>query len=212
MARRIIVVLSQAARANSTQRDFESSLVAELLMVHGLEVTLIPDLTRLKPGDTGLLCLEGITSDMVMLSWIDATQAHQQLAQLEIHGRPGRTAWGSLPIVAVEHARTIFHIDLRELPAVSDCCDEIKRIREEATMKTYDLGITLNDPATTPPVNDVPIDSPPSSEDSAHGRNSLTASESSSDHPPTVNESDKEDEEDEEQLDRWMQQLDDWDS
>ncbi len=181
-------------------------------MVHGLEVTLVPDLTRLKPDDTGLLCLEGITSDMVMLSWIDATQAHQQLAQLEIHGRPGRTAWGSLPVVAADHARTIFHIDLRELPAVSDCCDEIKRIREEATVKTYDLGINLNDPATAPPKNDVPIDSPRSSQDAVHGLNSPTTPEFSSDYPPGVNDSDEEDGEDEEQLDRWMQQLDDWDS
>ena len=92
MAKRIAIVLSQSKHASQNHRDLEGAIVAELLMVHGLEVTLVPDLTSLSDDDTGLLCLEGIAGDMVMLSWLGGAEAHDALARRGIRGRWGRTA------------------------------------------------------------------------------------------------------------------------
>ena len=145
MAKRIAIVLSQLKGASPAQRDLEGSVVAELLMVHGLEVTLVADLTALDDDDTGVLCLEGITGDMVLLSWMSSDDAHQHLAARGIQGRLGRTA--TTQDIRATHVedndspRTIYHIDLRSIHEVKDCCTEIERIRDEASVQVIGLGL-----------------------------------------------------------------------
>ena len=69
MTKRISVVLSQFPQANPANRALEEDLVVELLLEHNIEVTLVPHLASLQPGDTGTLCLEGIKGEMIVLSW-----------------------------------------------------------------------------------------------------------------------------------------------
>ena len=89
---KIIAVVSQSATANADQRDFEEQLVADLLMSgDGCEVTVIPDIAELEPETTGLLCLEGIKGDLVLMSWYAPRQAYEILAEKGIHGRFGKT-------------------------------------------------------------------------------------------------------------------------
>lgn len=146
MAKRMAIVLSQLQRATPAQHELEGGIVAELLMVHGLEVTVVTDLTVLGDDDTGILCLEGITGDMVMLSWIQSAEAHRHLAERGIHGRLGRTTF-TRAVDSLDHTpsgnhstRTIYHIDLRSVREVKDCCAEIERIRSEALVQVVDLG------------------------------------------------------------------------
>ena len=208
MARRISVVLSQSQRPNPTQRDLEGTLVAELLMVHGIEVTLIPDLATLNEGDTGMLCLEGITGDIVLLSWYSSHEAIQHLHQREVLGRLGRTSFDESAVKeeSASHPRTVFAINMAELPSVQRCCEEIQRIREEVAVTTFDLGISIvGSENTTEPASQAKqnVTEPNKSQDVA-GDPSANQDE--------VDHDEEESDPDDASLDRLIDQLDAWDT
>ena len=124
MAKRIAIVLSQLKGASPAQRELEGSVVAELLMVHGLEVTLITDLTALDDEDTGVLCLEGIAGDIVIaqldvraVTHIGTLLSGEFTAGSDVrrrvthsHQRDARSIIGDN-----RSPRTIYHIDLRSV-------------------------------------------------------------------------------------------------
>ena len=70
MPRRLTVVLSQGQSLNPAKRKLEEDVVAQLVVEGGVEVTVIPNLYDLTPDGTGILALQGITGDMVVLSWL----------------------------------------------------------------------------------------------------------------------------------------------
>lgn len=91
MAKKVTVVISQGQSAHPDKRALEESLVGGLLMEQGVEVTVIPHLYDLAPGSTGVLCLQGITGDMIVCSWLYPRAAHWTLDRAGIKGREGRT-------------------------------------------------------------------------------------------------------------------------
>src|SRR6187549_1197494 len=91
MARKLTVVVSQGQSANPAKRKLEEDLVAGLLFERGLEVTVIPNLYDLTPDGTGMLCLQGITGDMVVVSWLFSRAAFWTLDRNGIRGREGKT-------------------------------------------------------------------------------------------------------------------------
>ena len=60
-------------------------------MEPGVEVAVIPHLYDLSPGTTGMLCLQGITGDMIVLSWLFPRAAHWTLDRGGIQGHFGQT-------------------------------------------------------------------------------------------------------------------------
>src|SRR5271154_5611361 len=90
MASRLTIVISQGQSNNPAKRRLEEALVGTLLMEPGLEVTVIPNLYDLAPDGTGMLCLQGITGDVVVLSWLFARAAHWTLDRNGIRGRVGQ--------------------------------------------------------------------------------------------------------------------------
>ena len=70
MAKRIAVIVSQGQSANPAKRGLEEDIVAALLMEPGVDVAVIPHLYDLKSDSTGVLALRGISSDMIVLSWL----------------------------------------------------------------------------------------------------------------------------------------------
>lgn len=219
MAKRIAIVLSQSKGAGPTQRELEGSIVAELLMVHGLEVTLVTDLTSLDDDDTGILCLEGITGDMVMLSWIQSADAHRSLAERGIYGRLGRSVFdgGERASAAMDgegnlSPRTIYHVDLRSVPAVKDCCAEIERIRNEASVQVVGLGAVGAVPPSVEKAKDPTAAEQPTSPSttSSSTSSSSTSGQQAQASSKSSNESDEVDDDDPE-LDELMEQFDAWD-
>ncbi len=91
MAKRLTVVISQGQSANPSKRKLEEDLVAGLLFQQGVEVTVIPNLYDLAPDGTGMLCLQGITGDMVVCSWLFPRASHWILERNGIHGQIGKT-------------------------------------------------------------------------------------------------------------------------
>ncbi len=91
MTKKITVVLSQGQSANPAKRRIEEDLVAALLVEPGVEMTVIPHLYDLASDGTGVLCLQGIASDMIVLSWLYPRAAHWTLDRHGIHGQQGTT-------------------------------------------------------------------------------------------------------------------------
>ena len=91
MAKRIAVVISQGQSANPAKRQLEEDIVAGLLMEPGIDVVVIPHLYDLTPDGTGLLALNGIMGNMMVLSWLYERGARWTLDRFGIRGREGLT-------------------------------------------------------------------------------------------------------------------------
>src|SRR5690242_11852296 len=89
MPAKLTVVVSQGQSANPVKRKLEEDLVAGLLFERGIEVTVIPHLYDLAPDGTGMLCLQSIPGDMIVLSWLYPRAAHWTLDRNGIRGRVG---------------------------------------------------------------------------------------------------------------------------
>jgi NAD-dependent dihydropyrimidine dehydrogenase PreA subunit len=88
---RLTVVLSQAQGKNPARRALEESIAAALIMEPGLEVSIVPYLYDLDANHTGRLYLEGVTGDMVVLSWLYPRATFWLLDRDGIKGRMGET-------------------------------------------------------------------------------------------------------------------------
>ncbi len=169
MAKRITVVVSQGQSANPAKRELEEALVGALLMERGVDVTVIPHLYDLAPGSTGMLCLEGISGDMVILSWLYPRGAHWSLDRNGIKGHFGETLLkgaddddadeddeeaAAADDAAADDAaddekqrvgsrdlpnRKIYHLHLAQHAAPEPYLEEIRRIVAEANVQTVDL-------------------------------------------------------------------------
>ena len=91
MARKLTVVVSQGQSANPAKRKLEEDVVAGLLFERGVEVTVVPHLYDLAPDGTGMLCLQGISGDMVVLTWLFDRAAFWTLDRNGIRGREGKS-------------------------------------------------------------------------------------------------------------------------
>ena len=169
MASKLTVVISQGQSANPVKRRLEEERVGTLLGERGVEVTVIPHLYDLAPDGTGMLCLQGIAGDMVVLSWLYPRAAHWVLDRQGISGREGRclllaeeeddddlsdddlsdeaaeATAAAKPRVSEGRPpakRSIYCIDLRAADTVGPFIDEIRRIAKEVSIQTVDLDLT----------------------------------------------------------------------
>lgn len=163
MASHLTVVISQGQSANPAKRRLEEELVGALLGERGIEVTVVPHLYDLEPDGTGMLYLQAISGDVVLLSWLYPRAAHWTLDRAGIQGRIGRVLLVSeaadedeqdgangeeaendgKPRVASarpQAGRTIYCLDLRSPGDVSAYVREIRRIRDERAVDTVSLG------------------------------------------------------------------------
>ncbi len=160
---KLSVVVSQGQSANPAKRGLEEEIVTSLLFEKGIEVTVVPHLYDLKPDGTGLLALQGILGDMIVLSWLYPRAAHWTLDRYRIKGHAGRTLLESEPSedeeddemgegengeTEPENAgigaqnlpnRRIYCLDLRTPGKAADYLAEIQRIASESTVQTFDL-------------------------------------------------------------------------
>jgi NAD-dependent dihydropyrimidine dehydrogenase PreA subunit len=161
MARKLTVVVSQGQSANPAKRKLEEDLVAGLLFERGLEVTVIPNLYDLTPDGTGMLCLQGITGDMVVVSWNFSRAAFWTLDRNGIRGREGKTllvneaeedededsdadeaAAEAKPRVVESRDlpnRKIYCLDFKARDTAAPFIEEIARIQKETTVQTFGL-------------------------------------------------------------------------
>ena len=170
MPRRITVVVSQGQSNHPAKRRLEEDIVGNLLTEQAIDVTVVPHLYDLVPESSGMLCLSGITGDMVVCSWLYPRAAGWTLDRNGIRGVEGKTllkAYGEedddeasdkfddgfqdddeAADNGPEHVadgrdvpkRTIFCLDLRSYESAEPYVEEIKRIAQEAALQTVELA------------------------------------------------------------------------
>lgn len=163
MARKITVVVSQGQSSNPAKRKLEEDIIGALLFERNVEVTVIPHLYDLTPDGTGMLCLQGIQGDLVLMSWLFGRAARWVLDRNGIRGHEGsvlldypddaehdedddETEAGqggdAKPRVIDSRAapnRRIYCLDLRVRNEAQPFIDEIMRITRENSTQTVDL-------------------------------------------------------------------------
>lgn len=173
MARRVAVIVSQGQSQNPAKRQLEEEIVTQLMFEPGIDVTVIPHLYDLSPDSTGMLALEGIKGDMIVLSWLYSRAAFWTLDRNGIQGRVGTVLLASEadededgdeeknrdPAVDEKTRvingralpdRRIYCLDLRTHAKAEPYVQEVKRIVAEINTSVVHLG-GLGAPAPTQP-------------------------------------------------------------
>ena len=167
MPRKLTVVVSQSQSKNPAKRSIEEAVVEALLFEQGIEVTIIPHLYDLKADSTGMLCLQGISGDVVIAAWLFPRAAHWILDRNHIRGRVGETlldveaddeegdgeefddaasvaeeAGGKLRVLDSREppSRTIYCLDLRQHDDVQVYVEEIKRLATSTSTPVVKLA------------------------------------------------------------------------
>jgi len=165
MAHHITVVISQGQSHHPDKRKLEEDLVSQLLLESGVELAVVPHLYDLTADGSGMLCLQGIAGDMIVLSWMYSRAARWILNRNKIQGQEGTTLLveeidpdeeeaqevdqnsESMPHVidSLEIPnRRIYCLDLRVRKLAEDYLQEIKRIVDEAKITTIEPTDWLN--------------------------------------------------------------------
>ena len=159
MANRINIILSQGQSNNPARRRLEEEIVAGLMFQPGFDVTVIPHLYDLKASSTGMLALQGITGDMIIISWMFERAAHWILDRNQISGRVGTTLLvneddDEEEEIEEESAaeknrvadrrdfprRRIYCLDLKTTNDSNEYLEEAKRIQAELSVKVVSLN------------------------------------------------------------------------
>ena len=161
MPARTTVVISQSPSRNPAKKQLEHDIVAGLLLENGIDVTIIPNLYDIKPDSTGMLALDGISGNMIVVSWLYERAAHWILDRNNICGHVGTVLLTSTSddddeddefedevdddkdrVIESREIpnRKIYCLDLRVSNNASEFVDEIKRIHKELSVKLVQLG------------------------------------------------------------------------
>jgi len=161
MAKRISVVVSQSPSKNPAKRKLEEDIVAGLLFENGIDVTIVPNLYDIKPESTGMLALQQIAGNVVVVSWLFERAAHWILDRNAITGHVGEVLLKNEDEDDSEPAddeddkdrvidsrllknRKIYCLDLKISNRAEDFIDEVKRIHRENAVKVVGLGDIIN--------------------------------------------------------------------
>jgi hypothetical protein len=134
--------------------DIEESIVAELIMVGGLDATLVGPLERILPDSTDLLCLSGFTQDLALLSWMPTDDAARLWAELQLTGTVVPMSLdGSAPVPSSQIAgRRVFYIQLTAQSIPTQVCMQLKARLELLRVQPVSLQLNLKSPMKSLPV------------------------------------------------------------
>jgi hypothetical protein len=162
MANRLTVVVSQSRSHHPQKRALEEQIVMELLDRQGIDVNVTAHLYDLPADSTGMLCLAGITGDLVVCSWLYPRATRWILDRNGIQGQAGTSLLKAAgedeeeplddntqqepldkEIRVIDQrefpARRIYCLDLRAHDSADIYVEEIERIALEQTTQTVDL-------------------------------------------------------------------------
>lgn len=172
MAKRISVVVSQSPSKNPAKRKLEEDIVAGLLFENGIDVTIVPNLYDIKPDSTGMLALQQIHGNVVVISWLFERAAHWILDRNKINGHVGEVLLKNddeddddldedqdgeesddkdrvIDSRQITN-RKIYCLDLKTTNQAQEYIDEVKRIHAENAVQIVGLGDIINATPPTP--------------------------------------------------------------
>ena len=154
--KKLTVVISQHQGKNPVKRQLEEELAMACMMDPEIEVSIIPNLYDLSHDHTGMLFLQGIRGDVVVLSWLFPRATQWILDRSGVKGKAGTVflvgdddeeededasaekhpdAIGTLDVPD----RLIYSVDLRASTDAQEFLTEIRRIAEVTSTETVDL-------------------------------------------------------------------------
>ena len=156
MAPRLAVVVSQAPMRDARTADIEESIVAELIMVGGLDATLVGPLERIQPDSTDRLCLGGFTQDLALLSWMSAAEAVKCWSDLGLSGSIiPMSLDGSAPSNGATngsvHGQRVFYIQLTNASVPSQVCKQLRSRLDLMRVQPVSLQLSLKSPTKSNP-------------------------------------------------------------
>ena len=132
MAHRITVVLAQGQSHHPAKKKLEEEIVSQLLCEPSLEVVVVSHLYDLSADGPGMLCLQGIAGDMIVLSWMYPRAARWTLARNAIQGQEGFRFFHFDEIPDTKAFKNVYRKRLDGLPISmaqgSDIIDEANRV------------------------------------------------------------------------------------
>jgi NAD-dependent dihydropyrimidine dehydrogenase PreA subunit len=126
MAKRISVVISQSQSQNPARRQLEEDLVGGLIMEPGIDVVVVPHLYDLGSQGTGALALQGLSGNVILLSWLYDRAARWVLDRLDVRGQAG--------ISLIKPPKEEDEEDEEELEAAKAEADEKTRVADTRPM------------------------------------------------------------------------------
>ena len=163
---RLTVVISQSPGKHPAKRSLEEAIVAALLGRSEYEVAVVPNLYDLGPDHSGLLFLQAVRGDLVILSWLYPRATFWILDRHGIQGHFGRTQLGKAEEQASEEVepspseeietqekagigpkgklppRWIYPLDLREVERAEEVLAEIERIAQECQQRQAENAVS----------------------------------------------------------------------
>ena len=155
--KKLTVVISQHQGKNPVKRQLEEELAMAFMLDPEIEVSIVPNLYDLSHDHSGLLFLQGIHGDVVVLSWLFPRATQWILDRTGVKGKAGTVflvgeedeededqdeaeqknpdAIGTLDVPD----RLIYSIDLRASTDAQEFLDEIRRIVDVTSTETVDL-------------------------------------------------------------------------
>jgi len=133
--------------------DIEESIVAELIMVGGLDATLVGPLERIQPDSTDRLCLSGFTQDLALLSWMSVEDAARWWQELDLTGivvplsLDGSAGLGNGSAVG----RRIFYIQLSADSIPTQVCKQLKSRLDLLRVQPVSLQLNMKSPVKSLP-------------------------------------------------------------
>jgi hypothetical protein len=133
--------------------DIEESIVAELIMVGGLDATLVGPLERILPDSTDLLCLSGFTQDLALVSWMPSDQAAKLWTELQLSGTlVPMSLDGSVAIPNSQKTeRRVFYIQLTAQSVPAQVCKQLKARLDLLRVQPVSLQLNLKSPMKSSP-------------------------------------------------------------
>jgi len=134
--------------------DIEESIVADLIMVGGLDAALVGPLERILSDSTDLLCLSGFKQDLALLSWMPTDDAARLWADLKLTGTVVPMSLdGSAAVPSSQIAgRRVFYIQLTAQSVPTQVCMQLKARLDLLRVQPVNLQLKMTSPMKNLPV------------------------------------------------------------
>jgi len=138
MAKRITAIVSQGQSQNPAKRQLEEDIVTALVFESGIDVIVVPHLYDLRGDATGMLALQGVKGNMIVLSWLYERAARWILDRNSVSGLTGKS------LIQSEDED---EDDVTE--SIEDTTDRVADARPVPQRRIYCLDLRCDDSAAT---------------------------------------------------------------
>lgn len=140
MAKRITAIVSQGQSQNPVKRQLEEDIVTALVFEPGIDVIVVPHLYDLRGDATGMLALQGVKGNMIVLSWLYERAARWVLDRNSVSGLTG---------ISLIQSEDDDDDDGEDDDPTEDNADRVADVRPVPQRHIYCLDMRCDDSAAT---------------------------------------------------------------